>query len=271
MEHETVAPEFLEKSRPRLGGPSAQTAEHEISPAEQNAIRGTSGAPAGALQSSTVIGLQRTAGNTAVTALLQRSLTSVEDEEARSPVLDVVGRGRGQALDEGLREDMEARFGDDFSDVRIHADAEASRSAAAVSARAYTVGREIVLGADVPDLATEPGKRTLAHELTHVIQQRQGPVEGTPTGNGISVSDPSDRFERAAEANAERVMGENTDGAAARRVNGGGVGTVAPAPTQREVDLDEQAEEMREEAESLEEGAAEIEEEAAEGEGESEE
>ena len=92
-----------------------------------------------------MIGLQRTAGNTAVTALLQRSLASVEgveEEEARSPVLDIVGKGRGQALDARLRDEMEAHLGADFSDVRIHTDAEANRSAAAVAARAYTVGNE---------------------------------------------------------------------------------------------------------------------------------
>ena len=44
----------------------------------------------------------------------------------------------------------------------------------------------------------------LAHELTHVVQQRSGPVDGTPAGGGISLSDPSDRFERAAEDNANR-------------------------------------------------------------------
>jgi hypothetical protein len=266
MEHETVAPELLERLRPRIAGPSTRTTEHDLSPAEQKAVREAAGAPVGALHSSTVIGLQRTAGNTAVTALLQRSLTSVEEEEARSPVLDVVGKGQGQALDDGLRDEMETRFGDDFSDVRIHNNAEASRSAAAVSARAYTVGSEIVLGADAPDLASEQGKRTLAHELTHVIQQRQGPVDGTPTGNGISVSDPSDRFERAAEANADRVM---ADSGGARQATEARSGAVA-APIQREVDLDEEAQEMREEAESLEEGAQEIEEESAEGEGEGE-
>ena len=131
-----------------------------------------------------MIGLQRTAGNAAVTALLQRSLTPSSEEEARSPVLEVVGKGRGQALDAGLRDEMEARLGDDFSDVRIHTDAEASRSAAAVSARAYTVGNEIVFGADAPDLATDQGKRTLAHELTHVVQQRRARWTGPRPGTG---------------------------------------------------------------------------------------
>jgi hypothetical protein len=46
----------------------------------------------------------------------------------------------------------------------------------------------------------------LAHELTHVVQQRSGPVEGTPGGDGVSVSSPSDRFEREAAATADHVM-----------------------------------------------------------------
>jgi hypothetical protein len=46
----------------------------------------------------------------------------------------------------------------------------------------------------------------LAHELTHVIQQKSGPVEGTPVGGGIKVSSPTDRFEKAAEETADRVV-----------------------------------------------------------------
>jgi Domain of unknown function (DUF4157) len=50
------------------------------------------------------------------------------------------------------------------------------------------------------------GKRMLAHELTHVVQQRSGPVAGTPAPGGIKVSHPSDAFEQAAESSADRVM-----------------------------------------------------------------
>ena len=46
----------------------------------------------------------------------------------------------------------------------------------------------------------------LAHELTHVVQQRNGPVDGTDAGGGVKVSDPSDRFEREAVSNADRLM-----------------------------------------------------------------
>ncbi|MEU7073750.1 DUF4157 domain-containing protein [Streptomyces narbonensis] len=122
-----------------------------------------------------------------------------EPSVQRSAVHDVL-RGPGRALDESTRTDMEARLGADFSDVRVHDDSAAKASAAEVGARAYTSGSHVVIGAGGAD------KHTLAHELTHVIQQRQGPVAGTDNGSGLKVSDPSDRFEREAEANATRAM-----------------------------------------------------------------
>ena len=109
-------------------------------------------------------------------------------------------RSAGRPLDVPLRTEMEARLGADFSDVRVHDDPAAQRSAAEIGARAYTSGSHVITGRGGAD------RHTLAHELTHVIQQRQGPVSGTDDGSGLSVSDPSDRFERAAEANARRAM-----------------------------------------------------------------
>ncbi len=109
-------------------------------------------------------------------------------------------RSSGQPLAGPLREEMEARLRGDFSPVRVHTDAIARASAAEVGARAYTSGSHIVIGDSAAD------KHTLAHELTHVMQQRQGPVAGTDHGGGVRVSDPSDVYEKAAEANAARVM-----------------------------------------------------------------
>jgi len=82
----------------------------------------------------------------------------------------VVNSG-GQPLDPSARAFMEPRFGHSFSDVRIHADSRAADSAALVHARAYTLGRNIVFGAREFAPATDDGRRLLAHELTHVIQQ----------------------------------------------------------------------------------------------------
>src|SRR5438132_706354 len=56
------------------------------------------------------------------------------------------------------------------------------------------------------DPSSDSGKHMLAHELTHVVQQRSGPVDGTDASDGVRVSDPSDRFEREASANADRAM-----------------------------------------------------------------
>jgi hypothetical protein len=88
----------------------------------------------------------------------------------------------------------------------VHDDSRAHDSAVAVNANAYTVGSDIVFQRDRFDPGSADGKLTLAHELTHVVQQRSGPVDGTAAGGGIQVSDPGDRFEREASANAERVM-----------------------------------------------------------------
>jgi hypothetical protein len=76
--------------------------------------------------------------------------------------------GAGSPLEPGLRAEMEEQFGHDFSHVRIHSDAEAARS---VAAHAYTVGHHVVFAQGRYAPASGEGRRLLAHELTHVIQQ----------------------------------------------------------------------------------------------------
>ena len=149
-----------------------------------------------ALGAEEILGLQRSIGNAGVSSML---------EEERSPVHDVISSG-GRPLEPDVRTDMEARMGHDFSDVRVHDDSSAAASASAVNAHAYTVGSNIVFQRDTYDPGSSEGRTTLAHELTHVVQQRSGPVDGTSAPGGIKVSDPSDRFEREAASNAEQVM-----------------------------------------------------------------
>jgi hypothetical protein len=143
-----------------------------------------------------MLGLQRAVGNGGVGAML---------EEDRSPVHDVVGSG-GSPLDADTRTDMESRLGHDFGDVQVHTDSAAHDSAVAVNANAYTVGSHVVFQRDKFDPASTDGRTTLAHELTHVVQQRSGPVDGTPAAGGIQVSDPGDRYEREAAATAEQAI-----------------------------------------------------------------
>jgi Domain of unknown function (DUF4157) len=79
----------------------------------------------------------------------------------------------GRPLDAVTRAFFEPRFGQDFGSVRVHDDALAAQSARAVGARAYTVGNDIAF-ADTVDTGSERGRRLIAHELTHTIQQGDG-------------------------------------------------------------------------------------------------
>ena len=161
-----------------------------------------------------LLALQRAVGNSGVRGLA---------DEERSPVLDVVSSGGGQPLEEPVRADMEGRLGHSFADVRVHTGEAAHNSAAAVNAHAYTVGSNIVFQRDKYDPGTDGGRTMLAHELTHVVQQRSGPVDGTATGAGVRISDPSDRFEREAAATAERAMSAPSVPATAQRLAAGAV------------------------------------------------
>jgi hypothetical protein len=92
-------------------------------------------------------------------------------EGAAPPSVERVLATSGRALDPSLRADMEQRFGHDFSGVRVHHDAGAQASARDVSAKAYTVGHHIVFGAGSYSPRTDAGRRLLAHELAHTVQQ----------------------------------------------------------------------------------------------------
>ena len=85
----------------------------------------------------------------------------------------------GRPLEPGLRQDMEARFGHDFSHVRVYTDAAAEQSAREVNAYAYTVVSGIVFGANRFVPSTQEGCRLIAHELTHVVQQGAAPSAAT--------------------------------------------------------------------------------------------
>jgi uncharacterized protein DUF4157 len=186
--------------------------------------------------------LQRTIGNDAVGSVIQRDRQGGEvpgEEEApRSSVHEVVSSGGGEPLDSETRGDMEARLGADFSDVRVHTGSAAHESAQDVGARAYTVGSDVVFQRDAYSPSSDEGRTTLAHELTHVIQQRSGPVDGTETGDGIRVSDPSDRFEQEAAANAERVVAQPAP-APAEPAPAELTAPAAPASVQRQSSEDE--------------------------------
>jgi hypothetical protein len=148
--------------------------------------------------------LQRTAGNAALGALVQRSGEGEAEQE--SPVRQVVSGGGGSALDAGVRSKMESSLGYDFGGVKVHTDAKAAAAAKSVQAQAFTVGNNVVFNEGKYNPGTAEGQRTIAHELTHVVQQSKGDVPGEARDGGIKVSNPSDWAEQQAESTADAVM-----------------------------------------------------------------
>jgi len=134
-------------------------------------------------------------------ALIQREAVMPAVGTATSAQSAAVPQGGGQALPGPVRDFFGSRFSaaggslHDFSRVRIHTGPQADAAARAVNARAYTLGHDIVFAAGEYAPHTDAGRRLLAHELTHAIQQRQNVLQRDPPGSsgssGPSVSMPS--------------------------------------------------------------------------------
>jgi len=122
---------------------------------------------------------------------IQRKCAACEEEEKHlqmkggggsneldsSGVNDIIN-SPGQSLDPDAKNFMELGFGYDFSHVQIHNDPPAHRSSSGINALAYTYGQHIVFGKDQYQPSTNEGKKLIAHELTHVIQQSQNMASG---------------------------------------------------------------------------------------------
>lgn len=135
---------------------------------------------------------------------VQRKSTSAASASPRTTVPAIVRHvlaSTGEPLRKQERQYMEERFGQAFADVRVHADARAAQSARAVGAQAYAVGRHIVLGQGMASIQGHSGRRTLAHELAHTLQQPSF-AHTAP----LQISDPASASEHAAHAAAEHVM-----------------------------------------------------------------
>jgi hypothetical protein len=103
--------------------------------------------------------------------LRRKATDEVASRQPAAPLVDEVLASGGQPLDRPVRQFMEPRFGHDFSRVRIHTDERASQSAQAVNALAYTVGNNVVFSSGRYAPESTEGRRLLAHELAHVVQQ----------------------------------------------------------------------------------------------------
>ena len=153
------------------------------------------------------------------------------------PVVHEVLRFPGQPIDPATRAFMEPRFQHDFSGVRIHTDGQAARSASAINAHAYTVGRSIVFGAEQYAPKTAAGRRLLSHELTHVVQQGGAAYEPYQP---LTLAPPDSPLEREANSfkvdePARLIDGASSPLIAQRQVRG----TVGSDPTHKHLTSEE--------------------------------
>jgi hypothetical protein len=143
---------------------------------------------------------------------VQRNKKQGEEQfQGAQPLVERTIASSGQPLDPQVRSTLEPRFGHDFSNVQIHTDEGAARSADAVQAHAYTVGSHIVFNAGQYAPQSEGGQQLIAHELAHVVQQSSG-AANAPMADSMVVSEPGDAFEQEADTAAEAVLaGENVN------------------------------------------------------------
>ncbi len=155
---------------------------------------------------------------------LQRKaeLGRLPEPEAVSEVLGGARVG-GSALPAGERTQMEDHLGCDLGGVRVHADSHAADLSARLSARAFTVGKDVYFGQGEYQPQTQQGRFLIAHELTHVAQQRQGvQVEG-------GVGREGDAYERQADAVGEKVARGESAPARANAAESGATAASTPA------------------------------------------
>lgn len=156
-------------------------------------------------------------------APIQRSSEQPTGQTDAAPAsVDAVLAGSGRPLEPTLRQDMEQRFGHDFSKVRLHSGAVAEQSAREVNASAYTVGHNIVFGEGQFALGTHKGRHLIAHELAHVVQQSGAGAIPVGQSNGKRDLSPLSRAQQdplgpilqrkdadpQAEAEAQKALGE---------------------------------------------------------------
>jgi len=154
--------------------------------------------------------LQKLAGNRAVQRTIQRvpaqtnNTVPFEVDELTANQIDQARMG-GQPLESSVRSNFEPALGYDLSSVKVHNSAADSEISQSVGAKAFTLGQDVFFkgGSYSPD--SSDGKKLLAHELTHVVQQSSGDIGGS---NKLSVNSPDDPFEHEADKVAQEIVSQ---------------------------------------------------------------
>ena len=151
---------------------------------------------------------------------MQRAAVNAAPANSVPSIVHEVLSSSGQPLDAGTRAFMEPRFGHDFSQVRVHTDVKAAESARAVNALAYTVGNDMVFGSSSYNPRTVAGRFLLAHELTHVAQQKD--ANGT-VPETLIVNDPGNIAEQEANTVAQSIVRGTAASSISRNIDPSGL------------------------------------------------
>lgn len=170
----------------------------------------------GELDANRITRMQQTLGNDAVQRYLaQRSGdgTTEIDEETAASIQDK--RGRGHNLNDDVALEAGEAMGQDFSDVTVHTDGEADQLNRQLGARAFTTGNDIFFREGAYEPGSSDGKRLIAHELTHVVQQggEQANVQGE-----LRLNDPDDQYEAEADDVADALVNQSGEAMVQRQV-----------------------------------------------------
>lgn len=207
--------------RPERISPATPTgASHADPQALQAAVENPAGASPAHL-----LALQRAYGNRAVGAAVQRAAEiqrtaaigaagGAVDAQTQSAIQSA--RGGGVPLDAGVGMQVGSALGADFSGVKVHTDPKADALNRSLSAKAFTTGSDIFFSQGAYSPGSSSGKRLLAHELTHVVQQ--GAASGKPNKiqTKLMVGPAGDKYEQEADQIAEKVMRMSTQTAPAQ-------------------------------------------------------
>lgn len=176
---------------------------HELEHGHEHEVEASKPAPAPQQELSAPERLASSMGNQAFTTLARQGSGILPDGRAHPDVEQTIARtrGGGGSLDSGVADRVGSKLGDDLSDVRVHTDDTADKLANSVSARAFTTGSDVYFAKGEYNPGSGSGDQLLAHELSHVVQQR-----GAPTSGPLEVSQPGDALEAQADE-ASRAAG----------------------------------------------------------------
>lgn len=181
--------------RPREHAPAREAEAALAPPLPAHALPPVPSAPA-------LVRMQRMVGNAQVQRMLAGQAVGPEGGPLPEAVDDAIAarRGAGAALAGGVREEMEEALGTELAGVRVHTGAEADTLSRSLGARAFTTGRDVFFRTGEFAPSTPSGRRLLAHELTHVVQQSAAPIQ-----RRLEVGPEGDEHEREAERVADAV------------------------------------------------------------------